>query len=380
MKQLKIGFFVNPVSGVGGPLGLKGSDSENIWSYINSVSELSSFSRTSDMLDRIDSNIFEKFRLITSSGYLGEYVINDKNIDYDIVYTPEINQTTKNDTVNLLHQFIEHNVDLILYAGGDGTSVVVQSVIKDTIPVIAIPVGVKMYSGIFPLSPIHSANIFNEYINSSNREYILREISDLDDTLITEGETGTKFSGYLKTPLISNLDSTLQESKGGSIANEKDELENLIEDFNEKYDMDSVYLMGPGSTINSITTSRNLSGTLLGFDILHKNKIIKNDCSENDIFEYITHHKNNIYLVVTIIGNQGFLFGRGNQQISSRILDLIDNNNILIYATKSKLDSLETDILIDIGNSNTNNRFGKYINVISGYKFSELKKCKSVYF
>ena len=202
MKQLKIGFFVNPVSGVGGPLGLKGSDSENIWSYINSVSELSSFSRTSDMLDRIDSNIFEKFTLITSSGYLGEYVINDKNIDYDIVYTPEINQTTKNDTVNLLHQFIEHNVDLILYAGGDGTSVVVQSVIKDTIPVIAIPVGVKMYSGIFPLSPIHSANIFNEYINSSNREYILREISDLDDTLITEGETGTKFSGYLKTPLI----------------------------------------------------------------------------------------------------------------------------------------------------------------------------------
>ena len=302
------------------------------------------------------------------------------NFEYKIIHNPQSKKTSEADSVNLLNEFKNQNVDLIIYAGGDGTSVLVHSVINDSIPVIAIPIGVKMYSGIFPVSPIHSADIFNEFINNTSNEYTLREISDLDDTLIEKGITSTKFAGYLKTPLITNLNFSLQESKGGGIASEKDELDNLIEDFNSRYTNNSAYLLGPGSTTNSLIESKGLKGTLLGFDILQNNKIIKADCSEEDIFKFVTNSKSDIYLVITIIGNQGFLFGRGNQQISPRILNKIDiNKNLLIYATSSKLDSLENDILIDTGSSSSDSIFGKYINIISGYKYTELKKTKIVY-
>ena len=380
MNKIKVGFLVNPISGVGGPLGLKGSDSSNIWDYVNDISNLKSFSRTKDMLNSIESSNYDKFDFLTSTGFQGEYILNELNFEYKIIHNPQSKKTSEADSVNLLNEFKNQNVDLIIYAGGDGTSVLVHSVIKDSIPVIAIPIGVKMYSGIFPVSPIHSADIFNEFINNTSNEYTLREISDLDDTLIEKGITSTKFAGYLKTPLITNSNFSLQESKGGGIASEKDELDNLIEDFNSRYTNNSAYLLGPGSTTNSLIESKGLKGTLLGFDILQNNKIIKADCSEEDIFKFVTNSKSDIYLVITIIGNQGFLFGRGNQQISPRILNKIDiNKNLLIYATSSKLDSLENDILIDTGSSSSDSIFGKYINIISGYKYTELKKTKIVY-
>ena len=222
MNKIKVGFLVNPISGVGGPLGLKGSDSSNIWDYVNDISNLKSFSRTKDMLNSIESSNYDKFDFLTSSGFQGEYILNELNFEHKIIHSPQNKKTSEEDTVNLLNEFKNQNVDLIVYAGGDGTSVVVHSVINDSIPVIAIPIGVKMYSGIFPVSPIHSADIFNEFINNTSNEYTLREISDLDDTLIEKGITSTKFAGYLKTPLITNLNFSLQESKGGGIASEKD--------------------------------------------------------------------------------------------------------------------------------------------------------------
>ena len=380
MNKIKVGFFVNPISGVGGPLGLKGSDSSNIWDYVDDIPNLRSFSRTRDMLNNIESTNYDKFEFLISSGFLGEFILKEFNFKYKTIHTPQNTKTTEEDTINLLNEFKNQKVDLIIYAGGDGTSVLIHSVIDDSIPVIAIPIGVKMYSGIFPISPIHSANIFNEFINNTSNEYILREISDLDDTLIEEGITSTTFAGYLKAPLITNLNFSLQESKGGGLANEKDELDNLIEDFNSRYENNSSYLIGPGSTTNSLMSSKGLNGTLLGFDILQNNKMIKSDCSEEEIYKYITSTKSDIYLVITIIGNQGFLFGRGNQQISPRILNKIDiNKNLLIYATSSKLDSLENDILIDTGSPSSDSIFGKYINIISGFKYTELKKTKIVY-
>tara|TARA_B100000700_G_scaffold236820_2_gene262850 strand:+ start:77402 stop:78544 length:1143 start_codon:yes stop_codon:yes gene_type:complete len=379
MKKIKIGFLVNPISGVGGPLGLKGSDSKNIWNYVNDLKKLKSLSRTNDMLLNIDKIFCDKFIFLTGSEYMGENSLKQHDFNYKLVYKSKNIRTTDVDTVNLLYEFKEQNVDLILYSGGDGTSVLVQKIIKETIPVIAIPVGVKMYSGIFPISPIHSAGIFNEFINSPNVEYTLREISDLDDTQIINGITSTQFAGYLNTPLISNLSYSLQESKGGSSADEKDEINNLVEDFKSRYSKNAYYLIGPGSTTSSLLKSKNLDGTLLGFDILHNDKLVKTDCSEEDIYKFISNTKSEIYLVITIIGNQGFLFGRGNQQISPRILNELDIKNLLIYATSSKLDSLENDVLIDTGDINTDSIFGNYINIISGYKFTELKKTKIVY-
>ena len=236
-----------------------------------------------------------------------------------------------------------------------------------------------MYSSIFPLSPIYSSRIISEFCTYKDIEFILREVSDLDDRKINKGITSTKFIGYLNTPL--NLDDNyLQESKGSSISDEGNEIDNLIEDFNDRYTNLNSYIFGPGSTTNSILKSIDIDGTLLGFDIIKNKKLLYKDCSEKDIYNYLnTKQAKDSNLVLTVIGNQGFLFGRGNQQISPRILNKIDKNNLLIYSTKTKLDSLNNEILIDTGDLTTDKKFTGYVNIITGYKFSELKKSKSVY-
>ena len=118
MNKIKVGFLVNPISGVGGPLGLKGSDSSNIWDYVNDISNLKSFSRTKDMLNSIESSNYDKFDFLTSSGFQGEYILNELNFEYKIIHNPQSKKTSEADSVNLLNEFKNQNVDLIIYAGG----------------------------------------------------------------------------------------------------------------------------------------------------------------------------------------------------------------------------------------------------------------------
>ena len=379
MNKIKIGLIVNPISGFGGPLGLKGSDTDDIWDHVTDVYNLPSLQRTYDTLNNIDSKIADKIVFYTGSELLGEYLLKQFSYKFKIVYTSKIQRTSRSDTYNLLNEFKNQNVDLIVFAGGDGTSSDLIKIIDTDIPVVGIPVGVKMYSSIFPLSPIYSAKIISEFCTYNDREFILREVSDLDDRKINKGLTSTKFIGYLTTPLNLN-DNYLQESKGSSISDEGNEIDNLIEDFSDRYTNLNSYIFGPGSTTNSILKSIDIDGTLLGFDIIKNKKLLYKDCSENDIYNYLnTKQANDSKLVLTVIGNQGFLFGRGNQQISPRILNKIDKNNLLIYSTKTKLDSLNNEILIDTGDLTTDKKFTGYVNIITGYKFSELKKSKSVY-
>ena len=379
MDKIKIGLIVNPISGFGGPLGLKGSDSDDIWDHVTDVYNLPSLKRTYDTLNNIDSKIADKIVFYTGSELLGEYLLKQFGFKFKIVYTSKIQRTSRSDTYKLLNEFKNQNVDLIVFAGGDGTSSDLIKIIDTDIPVVGIPVGVKMYSSIFPLSPIYSSKIISEFCTYKKIEFILREVSDLDDRKINKGITSTKFIGYLNTPL--NLDDNyLQESKGSSISDEGNEIDNLIEDFNDRYTNLNSYIFGPGSTTNSILKSIDIDGTLLGFDIIKNKKLLYKDCAEKDIYNYLnTKQAKNSNLVLTIIGNQGFLFGRGNQQISPRILNIIDKNNLLIYSTKTKLDSLNNEILIDTGDLITDKKFTGYVNIITGYKFSELKKSKSVY-
>ena len=379
MDKIKIGLIVNPISGFGGPLGLKGSDSDNIWDHVTDIYNLPSLQRTYDTLNNIDPKISNKIIFYTGSELLGEYLLKQFDFKFKIVYTSKTQRTSRNDTYELLNEFKTQNVDLIVFAGGDGTSSDLIKIIDTDIPVVGIPVGVKMYSSIFPLSPIYSSKIISEYCSYQDAKFILREVSDLDDRKINKGITTTKFIGYLNTPLNLN-DNYLQESKGSSISDEGDEIHNLIEDFTDRYNKLDSYIFGPGSTTNSILKSVDIDGTLLGFDIINNKKLLYKDCSENDIYNYLnTKQGKNSKLVLTVIGNQGFLFGRGNQQISPRILNKIDKNNILIYSTKTKLDSLHNEILIDTGDLSTDKKFTGYVNIITGYKFSELKKTKSVY-
>jgi len=379
MDKIKIGLIVNPISGLGGPLGLKGSDSDNIWDHVSDVYNLPSLQRTYDTLNNIDSKIVDKIIFYTGNELLGEYLLKQFDFKYKIVYTSKIQRTSRNDTYELLKAFKTQNVNLIVFAGGDGTSSDLIKIIDTDIPVVGIPVGVKMYSSIFPLSPIYSSKIISEFCSYHELKFILREVSDLDDRNIHKGITTTKFIGYLNTPL--NLDDNyLQESKGSSISDEGNEIDNLIEDFIDRYTSMDTYIFGPGSTTNTILKSIDIEGTLLGFDIIKNKKLVYKDCSENDIYNYLnTNQGKDSKLVLTVIGNQGFLFGRGNQQISPRILNKIDKNNLLIYSTKTKLDSLNNEILIDTGDLITDKKFSGYVNIITGYKFSELKKSKSVY-
>ena len=278
MDKIKIGLIVNPISGFGGPLGLKGSDSDNIWDHVTDIYNLPSLQRTYDTLNNIDPKISNKIIFYTGSELLGEYLLKQFDFKFKIVYTSNTQRTSRNDTYELLNEFKTQNVDLIVFAGGDGTSSDLIKIIDTDIPVVGIPVGVKMYSSIFPLSPIYSSKIISEFCSYQELKFILREVSDLDDRKIHKWITTKKFIGYLNTPL--NLDDNyLQESKGSSISDEGNEIDNLIEDFIDRYTSVDTYIFGPGSTTNTILKSIDVDGTLLGFDIIKNKKLLYKDCS-----------------------------------------------------------------------------------------------------
>ncbi len=142
MDKIKIGLIVNPISGFGGPLGLKGSDSDDIWDHVTDVYNLPSLKRTYDTLNNIDSKIADKIYFYTGSELLGEYLLKQFGFKFKIVYTSKTQRTTRSDTYKLLNEFKNQNVDLIVFAGGDGTSSDLIKIIDTDIPVVGIPVGV----------------------------------------------------------------------------------------------------------------------------------------------------------------------------------------------------------------------------------------------
>lgn len=371
-KSRSIGLIVNPIAGMGGSVGLKGTDGEEaLMKALSMGAKPVAPSRAELFLSHLKQLTNSEFRLLAGAGWMGEVESERVGLKCTVIGERK-EKTTAKDTRETARRMLEEGVDLLVFCGGDGTARDILDVVGLRRPVLGIPSGVKMHSAVFAITPEAAARVVSRFI-TEGLPLKEAEVMDVDEEAFREDRLSAKLYGYVLIPYEPEL---IQGAKEASVLTE-DELHNqaaIALYFIERVmEPDTIYILGPGTTTRAIAALLDEKKTLLGVDLLLNGKIIKHDANENDILEAIRFKKAKI--VVTPIGGQGFIFGRGNQQISPRVIRLVGPENIIIVATKHKLKGLSC-LRVDTGDPELDEILRGYIRVIVDYGQEHLMPVK----
>ncbi len=362
-RKIKLGLIVNPIAGMGGRVGLKGT-SQDILDEARRLGAVPvSPKRAVETLNAL-SELKNAFDLMTYPGDMGENEAREAGFEPTVMgskSTSTSSQTTADDTREAA-SLLSQKADLLLFVGGDGTARDVYIGLKCNLPVIGVPSGVKMYSGVFAVNPQSAAQIIMKNIRTG-LPLVTTEIMDIDEDEFRKGRLSADLVGYLSTPFEPGL---VQSKKRATMS---DELENQMDIAQHLYHMmndnsDHIYILGPGSTVHALSRILGIDKSLLGVDIVHNGKLVAKDVNEDKILSTIKGKRAKI--VVTPIGGQGFLLGRGNQQISPAVIKEVGKENILVIATTNKLQQMGK-LRVDTGDSQLDHELKGSIAVITGF-------------
>jgi predicted polyphosphate/ATP-dependent NAD kinase len=359
-RKFKLGLIVNPIAGMGGRVGLKGTDSEVLEKAISMGAKPVAPLRAVETLKAL-SSLKDALELITYPKEMGEYEALEAGFKPLIVGSLISNKTTAEDTKRAAGQMSEIPVNLLLFAGGDGTARDISIGLKCNIPVLGIPAGVKMYSSVFAVNPKAAARLITIFIRRG-LPLSMAEVMDIDEEEFRNGRLLARLCGHLLTPYEPDL---VQSRK---IASQNEELENQIEIakyVSENMKKELVYILGPGSSVYALGRILGIEKSLLGVDIVHDGKLIAKDANEDRILSAIKNKDAKI--IITPVGGQGFIFGRGNQQISPRVIRKVGRENILVICTRSKLHKIGK-LRVDTGELNLDEELKGCIRVVTGYR------------
>ena len=380
----RIGVLVNPDAGLGGKLGFKGSDGRAEEARLSGAKD-----RAGPRMNETMNYIFKMIQtkkcldvdLFICGGKMGfDWIKEIPFSNMDVVGDWE-GITSAEDTSFAVELLLDKNVDLILYAGGDGTTRDIieklDSLDSSELPLIGVPSGVKMYSGCFAEDTQAAAEVLAAWVNGE-LGFSTTEVLDMDEDSYRMGEWKIDMFGQATTP-ASPL--WIQGSKHQIQAIGEDEvLESLSEHILELYLKDDYLIVwGAGGSLNKIAKLCGLSTTLLGIDITKGNELIGTDLSEKELISILEDYSDEkIVLLLSPMGGQGFLIGRGNLQLSPDVLRKIGIENIMGVATPAKLLSISR-IRIDTGDISLDKeiREKKYIKMIQGYRTIKIVKIES---
>lgn len=356
---------MNPVAGMGGKVGLKGSDgSEILKKALELGATPQSPQRTIQALRQLE-RLKDQIEITTCPGDMGENEAKEFGFLVKVIGAGTINQekSSAEDTVKAARQMKELNADLILFAGGDGTARDIYRAIGDQITVLGIPAGVKIHSAVYGKNPKSSGELAALFLEDKIKELQEAEVMDIDEDAFRSGRVAAKLYGYLRVPYEKKY---VQNLKSGGVAGEQTNLEMISNYIVDNMDDDYHYIIGPGTTTRPIMEKLGLSNTLLGVDVVYRKKIVANDVNEQALLRIIGDKK--VRLIITTIGGQGYILGRGNQQISPEVLKMIGKENIIIVSTRDKLNTnFGSPLLVDTGDETVNQWLCGYYRVIVGY-------------
>ena len=351
-----IGFVVNPVAGMGGAVGLKGTDGAVEEARRRGAVPVAP-DRARMLLSLITPGVHT---FLTAGGPMGEALLAEAGHPAEVVFVPDRTETTGEDTRRACRAFADRGCDLILFCGGDGTARDVFGVAGDTIPLLGVPSGVKMYSGIFAATPAAAADCVNRLEEAVMTD---AEVMDIDEAAYREGRLAVTLTGIARSPaLTGHLPSSKWATDARHEARAQAEIARFITDIMRR---DTLYLIGAGSTTAAVILALGEEGTLLGIDAVFDGDVIARDLNEEGLLRLLDRY-HRVQAVISPIGAQGFVLGRGTQQFSPAVVDRIGPENFIVIATEAKL-SRTPALYLDAGNPELSSRFPDSVQVICGY-------------
>jgi predicted polyphosphate/ATP-dependent NAD kinase len=363
----RAGFLVNPIAGMGGTVGLKGTDSKKILrDAIRKGAKPVSLERGLRFLDEVQRRS-QDIEFLTAPGSMGASIADQLKLEHELV--GRIGKTTtSNDSIRITRLMRRKKVDLIVFCGGDGTARDVLEGVGREVPALGVPAGVKIYSSVFAINPAAAAESAVAFLGGQIPAR-MGEVVDVDEIAFRKNRLSVKLFGYLTTPDSGPL---VQATKSATGLSEDSELDAIAEYFIEEIDPGTTYILGPGSTVERIAKRLGIKKSLLGVDVAKGDgTTLRLDIDEATLMTLIskTSPKSLTKIIISPIGGQGFLFGRGNQQISPQVIRRVGVENITVVGSRSKIEALHPRrLLTDSGNDEIDQQLRGYLRVITGYR------------
>lgn len=353
----RLGLVVNPWAGIGGPVGLKGSDGA---ATVDRARRLGAVQvapgRALQMLRALNGS--GPPSLITYPGEMGADWAAMAGLEHGTLGSIEEGGTTAADTRRAAVELREAQVDLLAFVGGDGTARDVLDAVGRELPVIGVPAGVKMHSSVFAVNPRRAAEVISAYLDgrAGTRP---GEVMDIDEDMVRAGRLSAELYGYLRVPDRPRL---VQGPKSAS--RRSADVPGIARRVVEEMDRDTCYILGPGTTVRAITDALGLGKTLLGVDAAYRGRLVGRDLTEAQLLELAGTYPCKV--VVAAVGGQGYVLGRGNQQISAEVIRKVGAENLVILATTEKLATLAGPLRVDTGDPECDRSLAGYRRVVTG--------------
>ena len=377
----KIGLIINPVAGMGGSVGLKGTDhvvEEALRRGAVPGSEKRAETALRELLPYKDELL-----ICTGAGHMGGELAQRMGFrtevlpagtdtgaakapaDTDILAASAFCfATAGSDTIALGKRLLNEQADLLLFAGGDGTARDIYQAVGTELVCVGIPAGVKIHSPVYAKNPGAAGKLAAMWMSGRIKRYEEKEVLDIDEDAYRSGHINTALYGYLKIPAERAL---TQNRKAPTPLSDEAAIESIAYEVTDHMEPDVVYLVGAGTTTRGVMKKLGLPNTLIGVDVVENGKVLENDAYGERILSHIRGKR--AKLILTVTGGQGFLFGRGNQQLTPEVIRTVGKENLIILATSSKLAELRGNpLLVDTGDDALNEELCGYYRVITGYK------------
>lgn len=361
--MFKLGLIINPLAGLGGSVALKGSDNmaeQALAMGAKAKAGLRTLTALSGLAD-----LKNQIQVFTCPADMGENVVQELGWDYELIETPHAQKPSAQDTKNAAAALKKMGMDLIVFAGGDGTARDVCEVIQDACPVLGIPAGVKIHSGVYGITPRASGEVIRLLVTGQLVDLKPQDVRDIDEDAFRNNQVKAKLYGEMMVPQAGQY---VQSVKQGGIEQEELVLDDLAAYLAQELEPDVLYLIGSGKTTQHFMNYLHLPSTLLGVDAMLNEEVIAEDVNEQQILGLLGQYPD-ARIMVSVIGGQGHVFGRGNQQLSSDVIREVGRDNLIILSTKTKLSQLEGRPLItDTSDVELDKSLAGHIAVVTGYQ------------
>ena len=358
---MRIGLIVNPVAGLGGRVGLKGTDGpDTVAEALRRGAQPQSGVRARRAMARLSARV-PGVTLSVASGELGSEWLADLDLDLRSINTGALTGTAR-DTRNAVDAMSD--LELIVFAGGDGTARDVAANLRPGMAMLGIPCGVKMHSGVFAISPESAGALLADIVSTPDRIAWddEAEVMDIDEAEPRTGRIAPRLISHARVPLARNR---MQAAKGAYGATASAALAAAAGEVAGSMTPGTFYIIGPGTSTAAVMHAAGHEASLLGIDALRDGDVIARDATASEL-EHLAGD-GPVRIVLGVTGRQGFLLGRGNQPISPRLISRAGREGLIILATEEKLACLaQPNLWVDTGEPELDATLSGFLRVQTG--------------